>query len=127
MNASMIREAVQAHSEALARQLPEADDDVNRTARDVIRAVYMLHGEAWLVSLNWPPKGRAKVRSWTPGDEETYNFCADAVLPCDSPKLRKLIEERDAAEYTGTREDAKRINIIYAEIYRVDGQVLLWS
>lgn len=129
-----IEEAVREHNNAVTRSVRvsesfgpvEADAQVNRTACDVIKAVFENHGIAVLVSLNYAPTGEEKVRVWD-GCSVIYNFDADAVLPVDDPEVRRLIAERDAAKYTGTRADGERIDAIHQRIKEVGGHLLVWA
>ena len=130
----MTKAAVKLHSDFVKESVRmsdgfmpcEADEAVNDSALHVIRAMYTEHERAVLVSVNYAPKGEEKVRSWD-GKSRICTFDADAVLPVDDAELRRLIDERDAAPYTGTNADSGRIHAIYARIEAVGGYSLVWA
>ena len=56
-----------------------------------------------------------------------FNFAASFALPVNDPELLALLKERASAEYTGTSDDAKRIDAIYKRMDELGGQILSWD
>jgi hypothetical protein len=62
-----------------------------------------------------------------PDGETVYNFGESFVVPTDDAELRRLIEERDQAEYTGTQADYERVTAIHDRLEAIGGHNLHWS
>jgi hypothetical protein len=101
----------------------ESDDRLNEASRSLVVAVHESHGAAYLWRLN--PVGETAVRLWT--GEIVCNFDADAVTPTLDRDLLRLIVARVDAPYTGTHEDARRLDLILDKLEEVGGMVLVWS
>jgi hypothetical protein len=101
----------------------ESDDRLNEASRSLIAAVRESHGAAYLWRFN--PVGEVICRKWN--GEIVYNFDADAVTPIDDRELLKLIGDRITAPYTGTHEDARRLDLILDKLEEVGGMVLVWA
>ena|GEM_PF-3402943 len=108
--------------------LPECYTPVNDASRAVVRAMLQDHGQAWLGKINLYSDDDRQHILWQyePG-EAVYNFGAAFVLPCCDAELERLIRERDAASYTGTRDDGKRVDAIVQRIGALGGVHLVWS
>ena len=83
------------------------------------------HGEAWLGRVNLYGDDSGELHKWEGG--EVYNFGADFVLPCYDAEVERLVRERAEAPYTGTADDGKRVDAIFARIGEVGGSHLFWS
>lgn len=107
----------------------EADGDLNDASRAVIAAMHAEHGTAWLGKINLYDKerhgGHPIMWQWT--GKLVYNFGASFVAPAYDAELVRLISERDNAVYTGTADDAKRIEAIYQRMTEIGGIHLHWS
>jgi len=108
--------------------LPESYTPVNDASRAMVRAMLQDHGQAWLGKINLYSDDDRQHILWQyePG-EMVYNFGAAFVLPCCDAELERLIRERDAAPYTGTRDDGKRVDVIVQRIGALGGVHLVWS
>jgi len=108
--------------------LPESYTPVNSASRAMVCAMQQDHGQAWLGKINLYSDDDRQHILWQyePG-KTVYNFGAAFVLPCYDAELERLIRERDAAPYTGTRDDRKRVDAIVQRIGALGGVHLLWS
>lgn len=100
-------------------------NDLNDRQRQVIQAFHETYGECWLGQVNRPDRSGPPLYPWDAG--LVYNFGASFVLPCFDEELSALLLERETAEYTGTREDYRRIKAIYERIDALKGEPLIWN
>ena len=98
-----------------------AHNDLQRTRLTTYRAE---HGRAWIGKINIYPPARAELVEFT--GQLVRNFEADFVVPQPDATLLRLIIERDEAPYTGTAEDGRRIDAIFARIDELGGRLLTW-
>ena len=56
-----------------------------------------------------------------------YNFEYCFVIPCYDKDLIDLIKSREEADYTGCKDDLKRIAAIMDRIDKLNGLNLFWS
>ena len=108
--------------------LPECYTPVNDASRAMVRAMLQDHGQAWLGKINLHSDDDRRRIMWQHEPDDTiFTFGAAFVLPCYDAELERLIRERDEAPYTGTRDDAKRIDPILQRIVAIGGVHLSWS
>ena len=108
--------------------LPESYTPVNDASRAMVCAVQEDHGQAWLGKINLHSDDDRRRIMWRHEPDETiFTFDAAFVLPCYDAELERLIRERDEAPYTGTRDDAKRIDPILQRIVAIGSVHLSWS
>jgi hypothetical protein len=108
--------------------LPEDDHDINDGSRAVIAEMAAAHGGVvWLGRVNRVPWNPGEHRYWILGGEPVENFGASFVAPTFDHELDDLIRQREQAEYTGTRDDRKRLEAIYARLADVGGEILIWT
>lgn len=112
----------------------ESDDEINDASRAVVEAMRAEHGQAWLGKINLYDADRVKNGGgrpeqvlWKWDGSLVHNFEACFVAPCFDAELVRLIVERDAAPYTGTREDCARIEAITDRINAIGGVNLFWT
>jgi len=118
----------------------EADSDLNDASRAVVVAMHTEHGSAWLGKINLYDKERhgGHPIMWLYGGDHycascssdgwlVYNFGASFVAPAYDAELVRLIAERDDAKYTGTRDDAERVKVIFERLEAIGGTHLTWS
>ncbi len=107
----------------------EADASVNNASRRVVEAVRDEHGEAWLGKINLYGAERhgGHPIMWEWDGSLVYNFGAAFVAPGFDAELVRLIEERDAAPYTGTTDDAKRVDGVFSRLQEIGGVHLFWT
>jgi hypothetical protein len=107
----------------------ESDEYMNEAQRRLIDAMAEHYGTVYLGSVNLYGEDRHKpiVLRKYPDGEIVYNFSASFVVPTDDEVLKRLIYERDNAEYTGTTEDAVRVEAIHDRIKEIGGYTLIWS
>lgn len=97
----------------------------NQKQRHIIRKFRQEHGRAFLGIINRYEKG-PQHWMWEYMRGIVHNFECAFVSPRKDAKLEKLLEERYTAEYTGTLEDAKRLNTIFARMDKIGAVVLAW-
>lgn len=98
-----------------------AHNDLQRTRLAAYRAE---HGAAWIGKINIYPPARAELVEFT--GQLVRNFEADFAVPKPDPTLLRLIIERAESPYTGTAEDGRRIDAIFARIDELGGRLLTW-
>lgn len=107
--------------------LPEASPEINDASRAVIEAMREEFGSAWLGNVNlYTPEDHKRV-VWKHDGGLVHNFEAAFVMPTYDPETERLIRERAAAPYTGTAEDAPRIEAIHQRILLLGGVILYWT
>lgn len=58
--------------------------------------------------------------------QQVYNFEYGFMIPVYDEKLVELIRDREHAEYTGTKEDYRRVSEIMDRIQELGGMHLFW-
>ena len=108
---------------------PEASDKLNNASRRLVEAMAEEHGTVFLGNVNLYDADHGKPVTFRkyPDGEMVYNFQHGFVVPTDDAELRRLIEERDQAEYTGTNDDYERVTAISDRLEAIGGQNLHWS
>jgi hypothetical protein len=107
--------------------LPEADDDINDASRAVVQFMATEHGHAWLGEINLEGDARRLPIMWQWDGTPVHNFGASFVCPQQDAELERLIRERHDAPYTGTKEDATRVDAIRARLKAIGGVHLHWT
>jgi hypothetical protein len=105
---------------------PEANDLSWKLSEGLIEEYKRTYGTAYLVRFNKNDRKNCTVFGWEPGTQNMQNAQASAVLPCYDKTLDALIKERIKAPYTGTADDAKRVDAIFARVDVVRGSHLHW-
>lgn len=106
----------------------EFDPSINDISRAKIDAARELWGACYLGKVNLYDDQRGKpYRLVEYTGQLVYNFEYSFVVPVNLRELCELIEERDRAPYTGTREDFTRIEEIHALIEKLGGTQLIWA
>lgn len=107
----------------------EFDFEINQISRAKIDAALELWGDCYLGNVNLYDDARGKPYRLTryTGKETIYNFAFSFAVPTLAPELCRLIEERDRAPYTGTRDDYARVEEIHALIEKLGGIQLIWA
>lgn len=103
------------------------ENDLNDHTRNLIAAYAQEHGECWLGKVNLYAEDRGKPCQWKWDGGLVYNFGASYVIPHQDAELERLVLERDAAPYTGTKDDYARIACIFDRIAAVGGYSLTWN
>ncbi len=106
----------------------EFDMSINDISRAKIEEALKVWGQVYLGNINLYGDNRHQpVKLIKYFGEQVYNFGYAFAIPCDSPELCKMIEDRDNSEYTGTSDDFKRIKEIYELIDSLGGIYLIWA
>ena len=105
-------------------------DDRNQNMITVrkIEAFFRKHGTGWLGRINRYSQDKDKpyLENYVPGETGTYNYSFTYAIPQYDEQLVQLIQGREHAEYTGTKEDGERIDVIFARIAELGGIHLHW-
>jgi hypothetical protein len=93
---------------------------VNQLSRAKIRALR----PCFIVKVNRYNKADPFAREYRRG--MVCNFDGSFVLKTYDVELVRLLEERDGAQYTGTADDARRVEAIYTRMEALGGEILSW-
>lgn len=106
------------------RDLLARYEATNGPSREKIKTMAKKHGMAWVYKVN--PYNQEPVLCVKPGDE-VFNWLGDYVSPTLDYSFLKLLVDRLAAPYTGTKDDTGRILAIdgYAKAHGYP--VLYWA
>lgn len=104
---------------------PESDGRLNHASADLVHAMHESTGAAFVGTCNPPNKDVTRVL--VPYDPGVGVYGGSFVVPVDDDTLRRLMVERLQADYTGTADDAKRIDAIFARMEAVGGMQLFWT
>ena len=107
--------------------LPEADNHQNDRQRGIISAMKAERGDAWLGLINRHGEERERLPLWQWDGGLVCNFAADFVVPRYDAKLEQLIVQREAAPYTGSTDDAARLEPIIERVHTLGGVHLIWT
>lgn len=102
----------------------EADFSINDIQREKILAYHQLNPSAVVGLVN--KHGRENFLQIYRG-EKVLNFEWDFIIPQYDAELLKLLTEREQATYTGTKEDAIKIDKIYERVKQLGGLYLYWA
>ena len=106
----------------------EFDMSINDISRAKIEAALVEWGQVYLGNVNiYDPNHGKPVKLVKYYGEKVFNFGYSFAIPCDSPELCKMIEDRDNSEYTGTKDDYKRVTEIHNLIDSLGGFYLIWA
>jgi hypothetical protein len=97
----------------------------NKISRSKIRTMKREQGSCWIWHVNPGPKGTPIVREYRRG--MVFNFGGSFITPKYDTKLEAMIRERLDAPYTGTKDDAKRVDAIYEYADTLGMAALIWS
>lgn len=106
--------------------LPESDNGINGASRAIIAEMGKA-GAAWLGNVNLYEKTRNKPILWEWDRGMVYNSGAAFVVPAYDAELEQMIRERDDALYTGTKDDAPRVQAILDRVEGLGGVSLIWT
>mgnify|MGYP001117234141 CR=1 FL=1 len=98
----------------------EACDDLNDASRHVIERMIAENGEAWLVNINTNAESLTKADTSADG-WNLYNFCAQAVVPCNDEVLKQLINDFKSSR------DTKILDSALDRVDELGGITLVWS
>jgi hypothetical protein len=102
----------------------EGDCFLNDMSRKIIQAYKDEAGQAWLGRINLYGK---TYRLTEFIGQMVYNFEYCYVLPIHDDQIEQMVQDREKAEYTGTKEDAERLTRIFERIEELGGTLLHWS
>jgi hypothetical protein len=85
------------------------------------------NGEAWLGKINLYDEDKGKPILWKWDGSLVRNFSCAFVIPAYDANLERMIRERDESEYTGCRDDLRRIRDINRRIDNLGGVNLVWT
>lgn len=106
----------------------EFDKSINDISRETITTMKKEYGTCFVGKINLYGDERKKDYKLTEyTGQKIYNFEYAFCIPCHDSKLEELITERDRAEYTGSKDDFKRIDKIMNRIEELKGVNLFWS
>jgi hypothetical protein len=131
MNLQEIKQAGRTYHMTYAEEggTSEFDMSINDISRAKIAACAEIWPEVWLGHVNLYGDdrhgGKAIMQKWE--GELVYNFEYAFAIPGHDAELEKLIRDRDDAEYTGTTDDYKRVDAIFARIETLGGETLSWA
>ena len=120
------RQLLRFYDPAWGLDLPEGDNGINGASRAIIAEVGKA-GAAWLGNVNLYEETRDKPILWEWDRGMVYNFGAAFVIPCYDAELERMIRERDNAPYTGTKDDAPRVQAILDRVDKLGGVSLIWT
>lgn len=103
----------------------EADSRVNNASRRLVQAMHTKHGKVWFGLINRYDNNTPFLREYNPA-ETLYNFGACFVIPVHDAELERLLKEREETPYTGTKQDAKLVAVIFDKIKELGGEHLHW-
>lgn len=107
----------------------EADSRTNSLSRAIVVAMKREKGAAFLYKINLHGKERGIreniCQEWT--GQMVYNFGWSVVAPVRDETVIDLICSRDAAEYTGTKDDTARIDAIFKRLEGISAIYLHWQ
>jgi hypothetical protein len=104
----------------------EFDTDQNDISRLKIKTFAEITPEAWLGKINRYSDDKGKPYLVKYEGQLVYNFEYHFIIPCFDQQLIDMIQERENAPYTGTTDDAKRIEAIAKRIEELGGFYLSW-
>jgi hypothetical protein len=104
--------------------VPEGKWDLNDSNRDVIQAMWKLHGTCWLGIINRYEEG-PWIWEWDGG--MVYNFGCAFVLPAYDAELERMLRERHQAGYQRAPKDWKSCEAISERIQALGGHHFVWS
>jgi hypothetical protein len=108
--------------------LPEACGPINDASRGIVAAVIKVCGHAYIAQINRSTDEQKKpVFVYIEAAAEVKNFDGSWVFARPDPDLEKLLLEREAASYSGMRDDAKRIDAITDRAVEIGGLTLIWT
>jgi hypothetical protein len=106
----------------------EGDYNLNAASHATVEAYAAEYNGCWLGNVNiysdMPsllPMFEYKI------EDHLCNFAASFVVPAYDADLERMIRDRAAAPYTGTADDAVRVEAIHERIEQLGGCTLLWS
>lgn len=106
----------------------EFDMSINNISRTVIQAMKEEKGNCFLGKINLYGEEREKeykLIEYT--GQMVYNFEYAFCIPCYDTELERMINERNKAEYTGTKDDSIRVKKIMERINEIGGEYLFWA
>lgn len=110
--------------------LREADNFYNDLNREIIAAMKMLHGRAFLLDVNYHDEKRAKIVAGEESvyeevlDQEIYNFAGTYCVPIQDPELEELVRNWNADG--GLPKAVKDVEKITDRVEKIGGINLIW-
>lgn len=100
------------------------DTNWNRISRGKIRAMRTETGSCFIWTVNPDKKTDSVVREYKRG--MVHNFEGAFITHFYDEHLKKMIETRLKARYTGMREDFKRVSAIFDYAETLKSEMLFW-
>ena len=100
---------------------------LNERSGLLVEAYRNEHGEAWLGKINLYENDRGKPVMWQWDGSPVSAFVAVFVAPRYDAELVQMVEERDAAPYTGTRVDSVLVDRIFERLDAIGARSLIWN
>ena len=106
----------------------EFDQDLNLITIEKIKLFSQLNnnGQCYLGKVNRYREDKGKPYLMPYDGQQVYNFEYGFMIPVYDEKLSELIRDREHAEYTGTKEDYRRVTEIMDRIQALGGIHLFW-
>jgi len=106
----------------------EFDTDMNVITQEKIKLFPELNnnGQCYLGKINRYTEDKGKPYLMPYDGQRVFNFEYGFMIPVYDEKLVELIRDREHAEYTGTKDDFRRITEITDRIQELGGIHLFW-
>lgn len=102
-------------------QFPEACEELHDVNADLIVAMDKEHPGKVVFFRWWPARiGDDRIKPYASG-ERIYNFCANIVLPSDSPNYAEFVKAVEQFRRT------KETECVIEAAEKCGGEILLWS
>jgi len=106
----------------------EFDIDMNVITIEKIKLFAQLNnnGHCYLGKVNRYQEDKSKPYMVPYDGQQVFNFEHTFMIPVYDEKLVELIRDREHAEYTGTKDDYRRVSEIMDRIQELGGMYLFW-
>ena len=130
---SKIEKEIWSYYDVMEYGFREFDHEVNDLTRKKIAVFAKINdGNVWLGNVNLYDEDRGNPESILTKHldiihrQTIINFSFSFAIPVYDQALVDMIFARDQAEYTGTKEDYKRVDAIHKRIEELGGTHLIW-
>lgn len=103
----------------------ESDFSINDIQREKIKAYYQQHPQMYVGEINRTERVGSPLEQYV--SQKVYNFQYDFIIPQHDAELQNLLTDREISPYTGTKEDAERLDKIYVRVKTIGGLYLYWA
>jgi len=124
--ANLIGESLKAGHHHMEAGYPTVNP-LNERSGLLVEAYRNEHGEAWLGKINLYENDRGKPVMWQWDGSPVSAFVAVFVAPRYDAELVQMVTERDAAPYTGTRDDSVLVDRIFERLDAIGARSLIWN